>query len=128
MQDCQRRACRLSTVARHHPKANHPSGYHHRLLYLFVGLFPERAVKGLVLYTKVFANGKTHTETLLELGDMWPHDLAQLSFQQLVTQLFAASFSYQVRSAGCDSAQRVQVISRALVQGGDRQWKEDGTV
>lgn len=45
-------------------------------------------------YAKAFADGKdgkAHTETLL--GDMWPRDLAQLSPQQLVTQLFAA---YQV--------------------------------
>lgn len=57
------------------------------------------------LCTKAFAGGETHMETLLELGDMWPRDRAQLSAQQLVTQPFAAPSSYQVMPTGCDSAQ-----------------------
>lgn len=57
------------------------------------------------LCTKAFAGGEIHAETLLELGDMWPRDRAQLSAQQLVTLPFAAPSSYQVMPTGCDSAQ-----------------------
>lgn len=41
------------------------------------------------------------------------------------TALFVASSSPQVTSAGGDSAQGLQVSSRALVQGGDRQQKTE---
>lgn len=106
----------------------HPSDCHHRLLYLFVCLFPDWAIKGLVLAICVLryllVSGQTHKETPLELGDMWPCGLAQPSFQQLATQ-HEASSSHQVTSAGGDSAQGLQVSSRALVQEGDRQQKAE---
>lgn len=85
-------------------------------IYLYVGFRP--GIKGpfsVNLRTKTFAGGQTHTDILLELGDMWPCGLAQPSSQQLATQPYL----------GGDSAQRLQVSSTALVQEGDRQRKAE---
>lgn len=85
-------------------------------IYLYVGFRPgSKGPFSVNLCTKTFADGQTHTDILLELGDMWPCGLAQPSSQQLATQPYL----------GGNSAQCLQVSSTALVQEGDRQRKAE---
>lgn len=56
-------------------------------IYLYVGFGPgSKGPFSVNPCTKTFAGGQTHTDTLLELGDMWPCGLAQPSSQELATQ------------------------------------------
>lgn len=112
MQNCRRPVCRLNTGPGHHPKANPSLAIITDFCIYLCACFQigqKRPCSGH-LCTKAFAGGQIHTETLLELGDMWPRDRAPLSAQQLVTQPFAAPASYPVMPTGCDSAQECRSV------------------
>lgn len=108
------------------PRQMHPSGHHHKLLYLFIRSFPDRAVKGLVLaictLRLLLVGRPTQRQSwnwVLELGDMWPCGLAQPSSQQLLKQPY---LQYPLHTRSCQlvvTDQELRVSFRALMQQGD---------
>lgn len=126
-QDCQRPVYRLSTVPGHRPKANTSLQPVITDFCIYLFLFPDWAVKGLVLVIcvlKCLLVGRPPQRHCWNwvMYDLWPGS-ANIS-TQLATQ-HEASSSHQVISAGSDSAQGLKVSSKAPVQEGDRRWKAE---